>query len=221
MKLCAGCGLMPSLPINAAVEAFKPTRLLKQDGSPLKAAEVGTGEAMVFAYPYRGIPCFLINLGDAEPHSQQLVAPDGRMYTNPAAVGGSGNVVAFVAICTHQLSYPKPTASFLHYAATAHGPGDIVCCVHGSVFEPAAGARVRSGPAPAPLLPVWLEHDPATDGLVATKTVDKAFLNRFFDAYKGELIQRFGAGEYDEPVGPATIAVALSDYADVVVTCSH
>lgn len=228
VKWCAGtaltAGLVESLPGFAGPLAdFAPATLVREDGSPLKASDVGTDEAMVFAYPYRGIPCFLINLADRTPRARELTSPDGDAYTNPEGVGRGRRLVAFVAICTHQLSYPTPQTSVLRYAASgsalAGNPGRIVCCAHGSVFDPADGARKVSGPAPGPLVPVRLAHDPASDGLTATGTVDEKFFQRFFDAYKGDLIERFGPGVYRQEVGQTTQAVPLSRYSSLVATC--
>ncbi len=51
------------------------------------------------------------------------------------------------------------------------GPGKVItCCSDRSVYDPSAGARVVAGPAPQPLATILLEHDAATDELVATGT---------------------------------------------------
>ncbi|HSN00643.1 MAG TPA: Rieske (2Fe-2S) protein [Rudaea sp.] len=228
VKFCAGTALTAGLAevprvFASQIADFAPAALLKEDGSPLKASEIGAAEAMVFAYPYKGVPCFLINLGDKAPRTQPLISPDGDAYTNPQGVGRRRNLVAFVAICTHQLSYPSPQSSVLRYAAAgselAGDPGRIVCCAHGSVYDPADGARKVSGPAPGPLLPVRLAYDPASDGLTATGSVDEKFFRRFFDAYKSEMIERFGPGVYRQEVGPTTRAVLLSRYSRLVAAC--
>lgn len=213
-----------SLPGTAvALQDFAPARLVGEDGSPLKATEVGTAEAMVFAYPYAGVPCFLINLGAKRAHAHGLTSSDDGGYTNPPGVGRAGNLVAFVAICTHQLTYPTPSISYLRYASTASelatAPGRIVCCAHGSVFDPAEGGQKISGPAPNPLLPVRLAYDPANDGLTATGTVGEKFLQRFFQNYKAELIERFGPGGYRQQVTGTTTAIALGRYSRRVPAC--
>lgn len=229
VRLCAGTAVAAAcwrnLPTAAAdtIAARPPARLVKADGRPLRAADVGTTEALVFAYPYRGIPCFLINLGERRVQTQPLTAPDAASYVNPAGVGPHANLVAFIAICTHQLSYPQPDASVIHYAATgsqlAGAPGRIVCCAHGSVYDPAAGASNVSGPSRYPLLPVQLAYDPASDGLTATGSIGDTFFERFFNAYKSELIDRFGPGGYRQPVGDTTSAEPLSRYSATVPSC--
>ncbi len=229
IRTCAGsalaAGLAPGLLRDALAEIvdFTPTRLVDVEGAPLKAAAIPTDEALVFAWPWRGTPCFLINLGARQSISQALESPDDGGYTSPPGVGPNAGIVAFIAICTHQLSYPTPQASVLRYAAgdsaLAGEPGRIVCCAHGSVFDPAAGGCRVSGPAPAPLLPVRLAWDERTDELCATGTVGENFLRRFLAAYKSDLIERFGPGVYREDVGETTVAMPLSRYSQLVGQC--
>jgi len=221
---CSGAVLAQGFASWAApIEDYASIPLVHPDGAPIKASEVGTDEAMVFTYPLKGIPCYLINLGDREPTTQTLTSPDDGDYTNPPGVGPKGNLVAFVAICTHQLSYPTPVASYLRYAAGGSelggGPGRIVCCAHGSVYDPAQGAARISGPTQNPLMPVRLSHDTATDQLSATGAVGRKFFERFFQNYKGELIERFGPGVYRQEVQGSTVTVPLSTYSRQVPAC--
>ena len=51
----------------------------------------------------------------------------------------SGDFVAYSRICTHQ------------QCTVAYQGGKLACPCHGSVFDPARGAEVVAGPAPAPL----------------------------------------------------------------------
>ena len=59
----------------------------------------------------------------------------------------SGDFVAYSAICTHQ------------GCTVAYKGGKLACPCHGSVFDPARGAKVVAGPAPRPLpeIPVKVE----------------------------------------------------------------
>ena len=58
-----------------------------------------------------------------------------------------GDFVAYSAVCTHQ------------GCTVAYKDGNLACPCHGSVFDPADGAAVVSGPAPRPLpeIPVKVE----------------------------------------------------------------
>ncbi|MCZ2103057.1 MAG: Rieske 2Fe-2S domain-containing protein [Comamonadaceae bacterium] len=221
---CSGALLAPAFATWAGpIEDYARVSLVHPDGQPLKAAEVGTQEALVFAYPLRGIPCYLINLGERKAATQSRQSPDDGEYTNPPGVGPHASLVAFVAICTHQLSYPTPQASYLRYAAAgselAGGPGRIVCCAHGSVYDPAQGGARVTGPTEYPLLPVRLEWNQGTDQLAATGAVGRQFFERFFKTYKGELIERYGPGVYRQEVQGNSEVVALSAYSQQVPTC--
>lgn len=214
MGCCAGGALAAVLGgagrTRGEVVDLPPALLLDEAGEALRASALPREEALVFAYPRRGLPCFLVRL------------PAERAGA-PGAVGAGRDVVAFLAVCTHQMSYPKPELSVLRYAASgselADAPGRIVCCAHGSVFDPAEGGRNVHGPAEMPLFPVRLKHDAQTDHLHATGAVDEAFAERFFSAFKPELIERFGPGAYRQEVGETTTAVPLGRYSRVLADC--
>ena len=223
-QACTGALLAQGLSVWAGpVQDYAHIKLVHPDGAPLKASEVGTQEALVFAYPLKGIPCYLINLGERKASTQSLQSPDDGDYTNPEGVGPKGSFVAFVAICTHQLSHPTPAASYLRYAAAGSelggGPGRIVCCAHGSVYDPAQGGARVTGPTQNPLMPVRLAWDPATDHLTATGTVGRKFFERFFQTFKGDLIEQYGPGVYRQEVEGSAVAVPLSAYSREVPAC--
>jgi Rieske Fe-S protein len=57
----------------------------------------------------------------------------------------SGDFVAYSAVCTHQ------------GCTVAYRNGQLACPCHGSIFDPANGAAVVSGPARSPLPEVPVE----------------------------------------------------------------
>jgi Rieske Fe-S protein len=57
----------------------------------------------------------------------------------------SGDFVAYSAVCTHQA------------CTVAYQKGQLACPCHGSVFDPANGAEVVTGPAQSPLPEVAIE----------------------------------------------------------------
>ncbi len=57
----------------------------------------------------------------------------------------SGDFVAYSAVCTHQA------------CTVAYKGGQLACPCHGSVFDPANGAEVVTGPAPSPLPEIPVE----------------------------------------------------------------
>lgn len=207
----------------AGLEAFPAAKLTNKSGAPLKSADIPAGEAMVFSYPLAGVPCFLVNLGDRPSKSNTALKNEDGEYQWQGGVGPKERFVAFVAICTHQMSYPQPKVSYLRYAASgselAGGSGKIVCCAHGSVYDPTAGAKVVVGPAPMPLLPVRLVYDPASDELSADGMMGMVFVKRFFKTYKADLIARFGPGGYRQEVGEKTACIPLSQYSGMVPAC--
>lgn len=228
VKLCAGSAALAMADWNELVlaggfESFPPAKLTNKFGAPLKASEITAKEAMVFSYPVAGVPCFLINLGDKSSKSNVPLKGEGGDYAWNGGVGPKGQFVAFVAICTHQLSYPQPEVSYLRFAAEgselAGGPGKIVCCAHASVFDPTEGARVVSGPATLPLLPIRLVYDPVSDELAADGIMGMDFIKRFFSTYKADLNARYGRGGYRLDVGGKTACVPLSQYSGVVPAC--
>lgn len=228
VKVCAGSAALASanwsrMAVAADFEAFPAAKLTDQSGAPLKGAAIPTSEALVFSYPLAGVPCFLINLGDRPAKPNIALKNEEGDYRWQGGVGPKERFVAFVAICTHQMSYPQPKVSYLRYAASgselAGGPGRIVCCAHGSVYDPADGAKVVIGPAPMPLMPVRLVYDSGTDELSADGIMGMAYIKRFFTTYKADLIARFGPGGYRQAVGEKTVCIPISRYSGLVPTC--
>ncbi len=206
----------------AGMQDYPAAKLVDAAGVPLKASDLATDQAYLFHYPLRAVPCFLINLGKASAVQQTLDGEDGS-YVWPGGSGEQHNLVAYVAVCTHQLTYPKKSSSLIRYAGDdselAGKPGMIVCCTHGSVFDPGAGARKVSGPAEQPLVPVRLQLDPIDDSLCATGIDTSTLIDRFFQSYKSDLIADYGVGSYRQPVGDTTITVLLDEFSSLVPVC--
>jgi len=148
----AGCaalelGPLPAWAADVPDVPQPPVLLTDAQGAPLKASALGTSEAYVFSYPYASTPAFLIRLGAAAQPAR--LSADGQSYDWPGGVGPDKTIVAYTAICAHQLSYPEKDSSVIAYdpkATQVSGkPGMIVCCAHQSVYDPAEGAKVMSG----------------------------------------------------------------------------
>jgi nitrite reductase/ring-hydroxylating ferredoxin subunit len=83
--------------------------------------------------------------GGAAIASESEVSPGSAVTFkdsgNPAVLVHlkSGGFVAYSAVCTHQ------------GCTVAYQGGKLACPCHGSVFDPAKGAKVVAGPAPTPL----------------------------------------------------------------------
>jgi Rieske Fe-S protein len=222
---CAGFDLASvSLPAGAEdlPEIPQPRVLLTDaDGKPLQASTLDKGEAYVFSYPYASTPCFLIRLGAAA--AATTLQADGKGYDWPGGVGPERSLVAYSAICAHQLSYPQHDSSVIAYDAgvspVAGKPGMIVCCAHQSAYDAAAGAAVVAGPAPNPLAAIVLEHDAAHDTLTATGVVGSNVFLHFFKLYRLSLMREYGAAKFQQPAPASTPAIPLSKYSAYVANC--
>jgi rieske iron-sulfur protein len=135
--------------------------------------EVTAGDLLVYATGDKaGLP---VDVAAIEPVMAVQAFPEGKSDNERnlielvrLAADLPAGLVAYSAICTHLGCTVLPSLSEQGY---------IVCPCHASVFDPAADARVISGPAnrPLPALPVEV----ASDGGVRT------------------------AGGFEGPVGPA------------------
>ncbi|MBL8381775.1 MAG: Rieske 2Fe-2S domain-containing protein [Burkholderiales bacterium] len=200
IRICtAGAGMAGTVPdrVLAAPTTLRPyrrARLLDDSGKPLRAATIAAQRNYVFFYPYRGTPCFLLNLG--RPLQPAHVSASSDAYAWPGGVGTNRSLVAYSAICSHQLTYPTREISFISFRAGKQGAnrhGDVIhCCSEHSQYDPAQGARVVAGPAPRPLAAVVLEHEPATDGLYATATLGQDLFEEFFRKYEFRLTMEHG-----------------------------
>lgn len=226
VRLCAGSTAVLAAGTRLARAAsftdFPKVRLTDAKGAPLKASALSSGEAYVFHYPYRSVPCFLINLGKRTAARTELTA-DWGSYTWPGGTGAEKNVVAYVAVCSHQLSYPDKDSTVIHYSASATElagkPGMITCCAHASVFDPAAGGKRLHGEATEPLASIRLEYSPEDGALYASGLEGTQLVERFFKVYKRRLIEEYGAGVYNEPVRDTAAAILLSEYTKSVNSC--
>ena len=142
---------------DGEAEAAKPyqrVQLVDDQGRGIKAAALRGDEGYLFFYPYRSTPCFLLKLGNGVDNSGQTGA-QGNPRAWQDGVGHDGSIVAYAAICTHQVTRPSPRKSFINYRPRGDEAGEasgrITCCLHGSMFDPARGGKVVGGPAPQPL----------------------------------------------------------------------
>jgi arsenite oxidase small subunit len=229
MKICSAgavavaAGSRSPMVYSGPAKDFAKVKLVDENGQPLKAASLGQKEAYVFNYPYAGIPCFLISLPDAAPAGEALKTSAGEDYSFTGGVGAKKNVVAYVAVCTHQFAYPKKSESQMGYNAgnseTAGRAVSITCCSHNSAFDPAAGGKVLTGKASQPLPGIRLEHDPATDEIYATGMYGADLIDDFFKKFKVKLNAELGFGKYKEEVTGSTQAVPLSKYSASADSC--
>ncbi|MEP6943922.1 MAG: hypothetical protein ABI981_13350 [Betaproteobacteria bacterium] len=201
---------------------YARTLLVDVHGAALRAASLVARTNYVFNYPYAGTPCFLLDLGRPVGASGELVKTDGARYAWTGGVGRSRSIVSYSAICAHKLAYPTREVSFIRFQSERSPTSDagvIHCCADHSVYDPSAGARVVSGPAPQPLAAIVLEHDLARDELHALGTIGAEQFEDFFSKYDFKLAMEYGAGRARAPAGATTAVRELAQYCRQTIRC--
>ncbi len=207
---------------QATPRLYTRTRLVDVHGRPLRAADLAAETNYVFQYPFAATPCLLLKLARPVAVSATLKRQDGQAYAWQGGVGRDRDVVAFSAICAHKLAYPTKEVSFIRYqpAASATSGGRVIhCCADHSVYDPAEGARVVSGPAPQPLAGIVLEHEPQDDALFALGTVGAEQFDPFFDKYRTRLSLEYGEARARGAVATTTVVRELANYCRTTIQC--
>ena len=181
---------LPGFAADARPRAYGRALLVNEQGDPLRAASLKVQTNYVFHYPFEGTPVFLLDLG--KPALPQALATKNRdVYAWPGGAGAQRSIVAYSAICAHQLVYPTREVSFISFRKTRSQRGVqdnlIHCCADHSQYDPARGAAVLSGPAPQPLCAVLLTHDAKADTLTAYATLGGELFDDFFRKYAMKL----------------------------------
>lgn len=206
----------------AAPRLYTRARLVDEHGEPIKCGKILARTNYVFSYPYVATPCFLLDLGHAVAAADHLLRADGAEYAWSGGVGAKRSVVAFSAICAHKLAYPTREVSFIRFQPirSPTSDGDVIhCCADHSVYDPAAGARVVSGPAPQPLAAILLDYDPRSDALAALGTVGAEQFEPFFRKYDFKLGMDYGPGKARAAVGASTVVQPLTEYCRQTIQC--
>ena len=228
VKVCGGMALAAAasnrlVEPSFALDAAPRLKLVDKAGKPLKAGALDAHANYIFNYPYVSTPCLLLRLGAATPRNVTRSDAEKAAYTWPGGVGKDGAVVAYMAICAHGLSYDGKKASFITYhkarSQLSATERTITCCAHAATYDPANGAAVMSGPAEFPLAAVQFEYDAASDELTAVGLIGTVLIDKFFDAYRGDLNTEFGRGAYRELLKDRTTVVPIAEYSEEVPSC--
>ena len=199
-----------------AVQPYREARLVRTRGRPLRAASLEPRVNYIFHYPYASTPCFLLDLGEPVTDAVELRTRADEPYVWRGGVGPGRSIVAFSAICSHRMTHPAPAVSFISYHPGGHhAPEDrgvIHCCSENSVYDPAAGARVLSGPAPEPLAAIELAHDERTDTLTAVGATGGTLFERFLDRFGHRLAMTYGERGHRRRVRGRTEVVTLDEF---------
>ena len=220
----AGGAALPdvSQAANLSARLYKRAKLVDEKGVPLHLAALQAGRNYVFEYPYSSTPCFLLRLRAPAAVGAELKTETGYTYKWAGGVGAGKDVVAYSAICAHKLTYPTKQVSFIGYrddpSPVAPKGRVIACCSDRSVYDPAAGARVVSGPAPQPLATILLEHDPKADEVFAVGTFGGEMFAEFFRKFEFRLQLEMG-NRARAAVEGTTVVKPLESYSTQWARC--
>jgi arsenite oxidase small subunit len=211
----------PAWAANAQPREYARVLLVDERGDPLRPASLKPQTNYIFDYPFEATPVFLLDLGKpAKPNT--LSTPDRGAYHWPGGVGRNHSIVAFSAICPHQLAYPTHDTSSISFRKTRaqRGVQDglIHCCERHSQFDPARGAEVLDGPARQPLCAVLLAYDAHADTLTAHATLGGELFHEFFQKYQAKLGVEVGPTAMHAVTGKAVVQ-ELDRYCKNPVQC--
>jgi Rieske Fe-S protein len=224
VKLCAASAAAlaaPAVRADARPRFYQRAKLVDEAGAPLRAGAIPANRNLIFHYPYAATPCFLLNLGRAVHAPARLRTADQSSYEWPGGVGPGRSIVAYSAICAHKLTYPTRDISFISYRAEKT-PGSrfasvIHCCSEHSQYDPAEGARVVAGPAPQPLAAILLQHEAASDEIVAVGTLGGEMFDEFFRKFAFRL--QMEGGHAHAAVSGSCVVRPLENYCRQQVKC--
>jgi arsenite oxidase small subunit len=225
VKFCAASAAASratgALAADAAPIFYGRVKLIDGRGAPLKAAAVAVERNLIFHYPFAATPCFLLNLGHPVKNSAHLVTADRHGYEWKGGVGPRRSIVAYSAICAHQLAYPTRQISFISYRTEKSSRNRLAnvihCCAEHSQYDPADGARVLAGPAPQPLAAILLDHDARSDELTAVGTLGGEMFDQFFAKYAVRLSLEGGTPR--AAVAATSVVYEMEDYCRQQVKC--
>ena len=219
----AGIGLPDAAQAaNLTARLYHRAKLVDDKRGPIRLDALKVGINYVFDYPYSSTPCFLLKLERPASAAIDLKTESGQPYRWQGGIGSAKNVVAYSAICAHKLTYPTRQVSFIGYRSepspVAPTGKVITCCSDRSVYDPAAGARVVSGPAPQPLATILLEHDPRADEVFAVGTFGGEMFAEFFRRFEFRLQLERGPNARAQVEG-STVLTELENYSTQWAKC--
>lgn len=227
VQVCAASAAGVTLPDAQAASRlsarmYRRAKLVDERDQPIRQAALQAGATYVFDYPYSSTPCFLLRLDKPTTAGIPLKTETGFDYIWEGGVGSGKNIVAYSAICAHKMTYPTKQVSFIGYRdepSPVAGPGKVItCCSDRSVYDPAFGARVVSGPAPQPLATILLEHDPKADELFAVGTFGGEKFAEFFSKFDFRLQLEMG-NRARTAVEGTTVVKPLENYSTQWAKC--
>ena len=178
-------------------QAFEKVQLKDAEGNPLKSKALIVEENYVFMYPHAATPAIMVDLPSPAEKDIKLKAEDGTEYIYKGGTGEKGTLVAYSAICAHQLTHPTAAMTMFQYVPTTgktlayDKPGVFVCSSHLAAYDPKQGGKAVGGPANQGLASIILEID-ADDNIWAVAVLGPVKFQEFFDAFKQNLKKVYG-----------------------------
>lgn len=204
--------------------AYERVKLVDAQGVALKASQLKEEVNYVFNYPFVGTPAILLDLGKETHKDVKLFSEDGEEYIWKGGVGAKRSIVAYSAICSHQLAHPTPDNSLLQYLergkttmACEQKGGVIVCSSHLSAFDPSKGCQKISGPAEQPLASLIIEVA-EDDTLWVSAVLGPDKFHEYFKRYKPEMKKFYGGKrKAKKSVKENALTVVLSEYTKDII----
>jgi Rieske Fe-S protein len=224
---CAASAVAASLPDGSraatlSARNYGRAKLVDALGKPVRPGDLKPGVTYVFDYPFASTPSFLIRMDRPVNGGVDLKTESGDLYRWNGGVGPDKSVVAYSAICAHKLTYPTRQVSFIGYRdapSPVAGKGKVItCCSDRSVYDPAQGAKVVSGPAPQPLCTILLEHDAKADEIWAHGTFGGEMFAEFFKRFEFRLQLEMG-NRAKAAVDGTAVVKELSNYSAQWAQC--
>ncbi|MDQ7068408.1 MAG: Rieske 2Fe-2S domain-containing protein [Sulfurimonas sp.] len=205
-------------------EAYEKVQLVDANGIALKAGELTQEVNYIFNYPFVGTPAILLDLGKETQKDVKLTSEDGETYIWKGGVGAKGAIVAYSAICSHQLAHPTPDNSILQYLqrgkttmACKQKGGLIVCSSHLSAFDPLQGCKKVSGPAEQALASIIIEVA-EDDTLWVSAVLGPDKFHEYFKRYKVEMKKYYGGKrKAKKRVQNSAPTIVLNEYTKEVI----
>jgi Rieske Fe-S protein len=204
--------------------AYERVQLVDTEGNGLKASSLKKETNYVFNYPFVGTPSILLELGEETSKDISLKSEDGEEYLWRGGVGAKRSIVAYSAICSHQLAHPTPEDSFLQYLergkttiACAQKGGVIVCSSHLSAFDTKQGCKQIAGPAEQALASIVIEVA-EDDTLWASAVLGPDKFHDYFKRYKPEMKKFYGGKrKAKRRVKTDALTVTLNEYTKEII----
>ena len=205
-------------------QAYEKVQLVDAAGAPLKASTLKEETNYLFNYPFIGTPSILLDLGEETAKDVKLKSEDGEEYIWKGGVGTKRTIVAYSAICSHQLAHPTPDDSFVQYLergkttmACEQKGGIIVCSSHLSAFDTSQGCKQIAGPAEQALAAIIIEVA-EDDTLWASAVLGPDKFHEYFKRYKPEMKKFYGGKrKAKKQVKDTALTVTLNEYTKEII----